>query len=250
MIGLPMNQLPYFPADEKLILLTEQAKFDSDIVDKIKKQLVDGKTVVITAGLLRELQNKGINQIAEIKYTDRKAVVQDFVAGRGEIQSAESPIIIQQLQYLTNDSWEIVSGLHGTNGWPLLHEADYGKGRLYVLVIPDNFADLYKLPNNALNKIRGVLCNELPVSLEGPANIALYLYNDSTFIVQSFLDKNSDMAIVTSKEYSVITDLNSKETFNGEIRKPSGSWTELNKQEKNSYTITLKPHSFKVFKME
>ena len=52
MIGLPMNMEPEFPADDSIILLTEEAKFDDKIVDKIKKQLTDGKTVVITSGLL------------------------------------------------------------------------------------------------------------------------------------------------------------------------------------------------------
>lgn len=66
MIGLPMDMQPQFPADDSVILLTEEAKFDNAIVDKIKKQLTDGKTVIITSGLLRAIQDKGINDIAEL----------------------------------------------------------------------------------------------------------------------------------------------------------------------------------------
>ncbi|MGN6355666.1 MAG: hypothetical protein ACTHLB_19935, partial [Parafilimonas sp.] len=50
MIGLPMDMRPEFPAEDSIILLTEEAKFDDKIVDKIKKQLTEGKTVVITSG--------------------------------------------------------------------------------------------------------------------------------------------------------------------------------------------------------
>ena len=40
----------------------------------------------------------------------------------------------------------MLSAIDGPNGWPLLHEADYSKGKFYVLTIPDNFADLYHFP--------------------------------------------------------------------------------------------------------
>ena len=53
MIGIPIDLRPTFPADANMILLTESAKFDPDIVVKIKGQLTAGKPVVITSGLLR-----------------------------------------------------------------------------------------------------------------------------------------------------------------------------------------------------
>ena len=55
-IGIPIDLRPEFPTNADLVLLTEGAKFDPDIVGKIKAQLVAGKSVVITSGLLRALQ--------------------------------------------------------------------------------------------------------------------------------------------------------------------------------------------------
>ncbi|HEY4935619.1 MAG TPA: hypothetical protein VII44_03515, partial [Puia sp.] len=74
MAGLPMDQQPVYPENDSLILLTAEAAFDSDIVNKIKGSLVQGKSVVITSGLLKALQDRGIEDIAEIRYTDRKAL--------------------------------------------------------------------------------------------------------------------------------------------------------------------------------
>ncbi len=85
MIGLPMDIRPEFPAKDNIILLTETAKFDADIVGKIKNQLTAGKTVVITSGLLRALQDKGLGDIVELRYTDRKALVQDFMIDRRQM---------------------------------------------------------------------------------------------------------------------------------------------------------------------
>ena len=59
MIGLPIELYPDFPSEAKTVLLTEQAKFDPDIVSKIKTHLEKGGNVVITSGLLKELQENG-----------------------------------------------------------------------------------------------------------------------------------------------------------------------------------------------
>jgi hypothetical protein len=203
--------------------------------------------VVITSGLLRELQDKGLNDIAELRYTDRKAFVQDFSVGGFSLVHSDKPILMQQIQYLTNDTWEIVSGISGANGWPILHMADYSKGKLYVLTIPDNFADLYNIPPKALNKIREILCGGLNVSMEGPSNISLYLYDNNTFIIESFLDVETQLKIVTPKQFTKITDLSSNLIIKGDARI---SGFGINSQTKNTYGITLKPHSFRIFKFE
>ncbi len=249
MIGLPMNMEPEFPYEDSVVLLTEEAKFDDKIVDKIKKQLTDGKTVVITSGLLSAIQDK-LNDIVELRYTDRKAIVQDYTAGGFQLIHTDKPILIPQIQYLTNDSWEIVSGISGADGWPILHEADYSKGHLYVLTIPDNFSDLYNLPVEVLNKIRQVLCGQLSVQIEGPSKISLYVYDNNTFIVESFLDTETMVKVVTPNSFNVITDINTNQVINGELRKPGFSYIEKNTGSKNVYTFTVKPHSFRVFKMQ
>ena len=250
MIGLPMDERPEFPAVDKVVLLTEEAKFDADIVSKIKKQLTEGKTVVITSGLLRALQDKGLSDIAELRYTDRKAFVQDFTVGEYQLEHSEKPILMQQLQYLTNDTWEIVSGISGANGWPILHMVDYSKGKMYVLTVPDNFADLYNLPPKALNKIREILCGGLNVSMEGPSNISLYLYDNNTFIIESLLDTEAQLKIVTPRQFNQITDLSSNKIVKAEARKQTPNDFRYKYPAKNTFSITLKPHSFRIFKVE
>ena len=128
--------------------------------------------------------------------------------------------------------------------------ADYSKGKLYVFTIPDNFADMYNLPPQVLNKIREILCGNLNVSIEGPSNISLYLYDNNTFIVESFSDNETTLKIVTSDKYSKITDLSTNQVFPGER---SRLWSYIrngSSQQKNRYSITLKPHSFRAFSFE
>lgn len=250
MIGLPMDERPTFPTEDSIILLTEEAAFDKNIVSKIKGQLTQGKSVIITSGLLRALQGKGIEDIAEIRYTDRKALVKEYVAGRWETVHGEKEILIPQITYLTNDSWEMVSGINGPNGWPILHEADYSKGKFYVLTIPDNFADLYNLPSEALNIIRKALGSQMKVQIEGPANISLYEYDNNTCIVESFLPQATEMKIVTTKDYNKLTDLQTNESITGVARNPQTFWFQPKNNGTNVFSIVLKPHSFRVFRFK
>ena len=115
MVGLPMDLVPEFPVDAEILLLTAKAATDPAIVDKIEARLRAGGKVVITSGLLRALQGKGIERIAEIEDSGRVAAVRDYTTGWRSI-AGDKPILIPQLTYRTNDSWELVSAIAGDNG--------------------------------------------------------------------------------------------------------------------------------------
>lgn len=160
MIGLPMDMYSQFPTDQKVILLTEQAKYDADIISKMKKQLQKGGDVVITSGLLAAIPEK-IADIAELRASDLKALVNDF----GRAGTADKDILITQVRYQTNDAWDILSAgrplQKGVSGYPMLLRAPYSKGNLYVMTIPDDYGNLYDLPEGVLNAYRRVLSQDL-----------------------------------------------------------------------------------------
>jgi hypothetical protein len=250
MAGIPMDIVPEFPTDDNIILLTETAKFDPDIVIKIKNQLSNGKYVMITSGLLRELQDKGITDIAELKYTDRKSIVKEFSIGWRGIYGCDTEIMIPQINYLTNDSWELISGMNGGLGWPFLHKADYSKGTLYILTIPENFADIYNLPSEVLSEIRKTLSEDLYARLEGPARISLFLYDNNTLIVESFLDESTDISIITSDKFGRMTDIVSKESIVAEKISSDLPWISQPGPQDVRFRISLKPHSYRVFRIQ
>jgi hypothetical protein len=255
MIGIPIAMGPTFPADAPTILLTETAKFDTAIVRKIKGQLMAGKSVVITSGLLKALEHRGIRDIAEIEVSDRKALVDEYLGGRGgTLIKGAKRILIPQIHYLTNDSWELVSAVDGQNGWPLLHDADYGRGHLYILTIPDNFADLYELPPDVLTRIKQVVMKDFPIRVDGPSQIALYAYDNGTFIVESFLDTAADVRIVAAGSGRRIVDQQSGESIAGQTiggAAPAGAPSRRGPDDgKASYQAKIPPHSYRVFKLE
>jgi hypothetical protein len=250
MIGIPIDVMPVFPSEAPMVLLTECAAADPTIVAKIKKQLLDGKSVVITSGLLGALQGKGIEDIAEIQVTERKARIKGF---RG--QPALPPdlhIIIPQIQYLTNDAWELVSGMTQNDlGYPLLIQAGYAKGNLYVLTIPDNFSDFYSFPASILTQIRNVLLRDSFVRVESPGDVSLFVYDNNTFIVESFLPDHLSIRISLDPRFSKIRDLITGEEFSAQPapKNPGRGFVGFGFSGGNRslFPVQVKPHSYRVF---
>jgi len=250
MLGIPIDMGPEFPVGAGTVLLTASAKHDSEIVDRIMGQLVAGKNVVITSGLLRALQGQGapghrIEDIAELEVTATKALVSDYQLGWRQVVHTESTILVPHIQYLTNDSWEEISGVTRTTGHPILHMATYATGKLYVLTMPDNFDDLYKLPVEVLSRIREVVMGDLPVRVDGPGKVSLFLYDNNTFIVESFLPETASISIILSEDAGEVRDLLTGEQLFAEAQM---DWRQQPTGEVRIDT-QVGPHKYRVFRL-
>ena len=251
MCGIAMDLVPEFPTDANIVFLAESAKFDKQIVEKIKRQLIDGKDVVITSGLLKALQGKGIEDIVGLEYTDRKALIRDFVLGRAGNQQAKSDILIPQIMYLTNDSWEEVTCSVSGIGYPIIHSAGYANGTLYVMTIPENFGDLYNLPDELLTRYKELLNRDLYVRFEGPAHVSIFVYDNDTFIVESFLPEPVDITIVVTKQAGGLRDLLTDEVLTAGSSSPAGGRRMMGRaggtRAGTRFDVQIMPHSYRVF---
>lgn len=247
MIGIPIDLVPEFPENEEMVLLTESAKYDPEIVRKIKQHLQKGNKVTITSGLYKALQGDGIEDIVEMTVTDRKASVRQFRSGRGQLYEIDQEILIPQISYLTNDSWETISALDDTNGWPLLHRADYSEGHLYVLTVPDNFVDYYQMPEEILNHLRQEVAGSLGALLEGPGEVCLFTYDNNSFVVESFLDETVTVRVILDPETAFVSEVNTGERITAIERKASVFRGAKIGKDVNVIEMEVKPHSFRVF---
>jgi hypothetical protein len=242
MIGLPMDMYATFPKGRKCVLLTEQAAADPDIVAKMKEQLRSGGDVLITTGLLKAIPDK-IADICELRCTDLKALVNDF----GRYGKSGSDILIPQIRYLTNDSWEVISAgrplTGGVSGFPLLHKAKYSGGYLYVLAVPDDPGQLYDLPEGVLNELRRIAGRDMDLYLKGPSKVSLFLYDNKTAIVENFNDTPVDVRLIGDGSLTRFTDLESGEGLR--VNVTDGRWGST-----TDISLTLPPHSYRAFSYE
>lgn len=86
--------------------------------------------------------------------------------------------MIPQLDYCTNDIWELAAGYGTDNNFPIVLRCKYGDGTISIITVPDNMADLYHYPAPVLNVIRGLFNKEIPVMVEGPAQVQLFTYSN------------------------------------------------------------------------
>lgn len=256
MIGLPIEMRATFPsaAEAHTVLLTEQAKYDPQIVEKIKRHLTDGGNVVITANLLKALEGRGapgarIEDIADLHVTGNSLRMDAFWGGFGRGIEPATPILVPEIAFQTNDAWPMVRGLASGNGAPLVLMDKYAHGILYVLAIPENPADLYLLPEAALAGIRQVVMTGFPVRLDGPAKVSLFAYDNKTFAVENFLDSAAPVTISVPAAAQTgtaphIRNLVSGETIEG---KPAPRGLFNRGPERTEFKFEIPPHSFAAF---
>jgi hypothetical protein len=253
MIGIPIDLHPTFPTNASTVLLTEAASFDPEIVAKIKGQLRAGKTVVITSGLLRALQGKGIEEIVELQYTDRKILAREYLGGFGAGDGASlggeqaDGVLFPDIRFLTNDAWPVMRALANGRGYPLLLMERYGKGVLYVWTLPDNFNDLYRLPPAVTSELKGYLMAGFPVRLEGPGQVALFAYDNNTFIAQSYRSEPVDVTLSVTGKVARLRNLVTDEVIAPrEVERSHGR----NRREGDvvtTFKVRLLPHSYAAF---
>ena len=247
MIGLPMDMYPTFANDQKILLLTEQAAGDKDIMQKIMAQLQRGCDVVITSGLLKAIPEK-IAEVCELRCSDLKAIVNDF----GRYGQSGRDILIPQVRYLTNDSWEVVSAgrplTGGVSGFPILHKAKYLGAYLYVLTIPDDMGQLYDYPAGALTEIRRTMSQDLDFYLDGPSKVSLFLYDNHTLIVENFNDEPVEVKLVCEPDkFKRMKSLEDQTTIDGKLEDYYVGW---HKKNATKFAVSLKPHSYMAFSYE
>jgi len=257
MIGVPIDLHPDFPTNAALILLTESAKVDLDLVPKIKDHLQAGGSVIVTSGLLRALQDRGLQDIAEVRCTERRFHAHQYASGFGagdfsafdNVTNAD--VLFPEIDFLTNDSWALVRAESNANGFPLLLMNRYGRGVLYVWTVPDNFTDLYALPPPVTSAIKKFFLRGFPVRLDGPAQIGLFAYDNQTFIVESFLPVETDATLGLLGNASRIKNLVTGDVVDGKTPHHN-QWEQRNSltEDRVTFKIHILPHSYTAFAIE
>jgi hypothetical protein len=254
MIGIPIDLHPEFPTTADLVLLTEAAAADPEIVTKIKNQLRAGKNVVMTSGLLRALQGHGIEDIVELRYTHRKFLAQGFFSGFGAgnglalDQSGDLRILFPELDFITNDAWPVVRAVADDTTYPILLMDRYSKGTLMVWTMPDNMADLYLLPPTVTSAIKDQVMRNFPIQMDGPSRVALFAYDNNTFIVESYRSDAVDVSVSLTGNFTDVKDLVSGKAI--VMEKGMHGHTHSATENRSRFSIQLPPHSYRVFQAE
>ena len=120
------------------------------------------------------------------------------------------------MRFYTNDSWGIIRGVASAKGFPIALMNHYSKGTLYLWTMPENFGDLYSLPQPMVTRIKQYLFADQPVQIDAPDHVALFTYDNGAFVVENFRDQTANVGIAR-------------------------------KGARTSESVAIPPHSFRVF---
>jgi hypothetical protein len=250
MIGIPVDLSPIFPKAAPVVLLTEAAKSDPRIVEEMKAQLMEGKTVVMTSGLVKALEGKGIEDVVGLRYDPSPVRVTSFLGSYGPgagtgMGDAGAPILMPQVKFFTNDAWPVIRGMADGNGFPLLLMDTYGPGKLYVLTVPDNFADLYEIPEGALDALRSYVMGDFPVRIDAPAKVSLFAYDNGSMVVESFRDEPVEVTVRVKGSVARLENLQTGAVVEGTLVKAGrvAGQAPMTADER-TFKVTLAAHSY------
>ena len=201
-LGVPIELTPDYPAQAHTILLTQAAAADPDIIAKIEASLRGGANVIVTSGFLEATQDRGFQQLAEWRTTGHVIAIDQYFAGFGAGNGTElrlpgktKPVLFPEVRFYTNDSWGIIRGVAAAKGFPVVLMNHYSNGTLYLWTMPENFGDLYNLPQPMITRLKQFLFADVPVQIDAPDHVALFTYDNGAFVVENFRDGTAPVRI-------------------------------------------------------
>lgn len=257
--GIPFEMTPYFDEKAPVVFMTESASVDTDIMPKVEQYVRNGGNAIVTIGFLKSQYEKGIKEMTSLRLTGRHLAGDEYYINlrnhtHAEVSKGKEKVSFELLTYKTNATWADVSVVCGEYNFPLLSEDNYGKGRLFVLNLPDNFADLYKLPMQVWAAIGKMASMGQEIYIASDEKVSLFAYDNDCYAMYSFTDKPTTVRVYVRNNHAGVEDLEDGSVFNNQIPQPKPSmWfdgcTIMPEEEEYAVDVPVGPGTMKYFKI-
>lgn len=252
-IGWPIEMTPHFPRHAPTVLLTQAAAHDPRIVSKMEAALQRGQDLVVTSGLVEALHGHGFADIAEWTPTGNVIGIRHYVdgygAGNGDSLDGDATpprVLFPAIRFYTNDSWAIVRGVASARGFPLLLMDHYANGTIYMLTVPENEGDLYRIPQPALTRIKAYLLDGQWAVLAAPAKVSLFLYDNRTLVVENYRARAARVRLLVKGHVTRLRALGQGSDLgpsaNDVVSVPGGV-------RRTAFRTSIPAHSFRVYRI-
>jgi hypothetical protein len=245
-LGVPIELYPDYPSDAQTILLTQSAAADPQIIAKISASLHAGADVIVTSGFLNAMQGRGFEQLAEWQSTGHTIAINQYFDGFGAGNGKElsypgetKAVLFPEIRFYTNDSWGIIRGVAAAKGFPIVLMNHYSNGTLYLWTMPENFGDLYSLPQPMVTRIKEYLFPDAPVRIDAPDHVALFTYDNGAFVVENFRDQSVSVTVSLASAKPIAEGTSGVSLFLSPDARNKG---------RSAFQIVLLPHSFRVYR--
>lgn len=152
--------------------------------------------------------------------------------------------------------WPIIRGVATAKGYPIVLMNHYSKGILYEITIPENISDLYNIPRGVLTAIKGYLQQDFPVRMDSPAQVALFAYDNNSFVVESFRPDESTVTLQVAGEKVKLRNLLTNQMVEAQAPPPEpkggNKWFHDRPQgpPRSNFLVHVQPHTYMAFSVE
>ena len=226
MCGAALELLPDFPEDAPAVLLTQRSSCAEGAMEKLEAYVRRGGKAIVTTGFFRAMYDRGIREMTSVRLTNRHAMGKKFMIDRCDYDYAgiryaegKEKVLLEVLDYKTNATWADILMLSREDNFPLLTEDFYGKGRLLILNVPENFADLYQLPGEVIETICAEISRGQSCYLGAEPKWSLITYDNEAVCVHSFRPMLSQAGLVVRGSCRGIRNLSTGEIITDCVRK-------------------------------
>ena len=225
MLGIPLVPVSIYPEDASVIFLPTQAASDKEIYSKVRRSLLEGTRIIVTAGFLASSQN-GV-ELAELAGVEPPEVVkflkaQSVITKKGIVELdlpldmeasltvSDAEVLLEaqvngaKIPYLTgkkaNNFYVLNTHTFSQADFDAVGEVLLCPKPLGMLQLPDEWAKIFR---NVFNAPLGIhLDASVKVSLQtlGNGEVVVHNYNSDKVDVRLKLDKNQYINVLSKME--------------------------------------------------
>lgn len=260
MCGIAIDPSPYFDPEAQTVLFTESTAEEENSIDILEEYVRKGGNAVVTVGYFKKMYDKGIKDLTSVRLTGRHVIGSKY-----RIQNANSwntvitdegkkPVMFEILDYKTNATNSNISLVADENNFPIMTEDNYGRGRFFILNVPENFADLYKLPSEVIMSMAKHISIGQEVFLAGAPKFSMYAYDNNVYAAVSYTDSVNDLQIVVRGECKGVRNIETGMVYSEAKLLPGPSHmmdatTNIDEDPEYSFSVKLRPGQTLLFEV-
>lgn len=254
MCGVPINPSPDFDSNATTILFTESSAEDESSIEKLEEFVREGGNGIVTIGYFKKMYDKGIKDFTSTRLTGRHVLGKRYMIHNANSFNTcidafgKTDILYEILTYKTNATHSDISLVADEHNFPIMTEDNYGKGRFFILNVPENYADLYKLPMEVIRNLSKHISMGQNVYIAGEPKFSLYAYDNDTYALVSYSEVAKELQIIVRGDDKKVIDINSGIEYTEKIKLPGPNHmedavTEFPEEPEYAFPIQLHPGS-------
>lgn len=259
MCGAAIEPSPYMNHDAPVVLFTQSTAHAPDVMEQLEAYVRKGGNAVVTTGFFREMYGKGITDLTSVRLTGRHVLGREYMIDHSNYTNihycrADEDVLFEILSYKTNATVSDVSLIAGEHNFPVMTEDDYGKGRFFILNLPENYADLYKLPLEVIRGINKHLSMGQEVYLGCRPKFNLFAYDNNVFGLASYRPMRDSAQVIVRGECKGLRNIETGKVYTSCLPLPTpdcrgDATTVIPEPAEYAFEVPLSPGSYLFFEI-